>query len=159
MFHNLLKTHITSYMILKIPVLIKTWATTNSNDSTGHPRVHDTVQVLFEWLVVEGGERMVGGGDVQIQPHRPLCLACTSWNMVWHSSMYSSYKLSRRVAAAICSWRAGTSNATAQLIVQAQCWKGTQVFPRYGFLKVITLYPDKKKMWSLNKTHSLLLYL
>lgn len=96
----------------------------------------------WSWM---GGERMVGGGDVQIQPHRPLCLACTSWNMVWHSSMYSSYKLSRRVAAAICSWRAGTSNATAQLIVQAQCWKGTQVFPRYGFLKVITLYPKKKE--------------
>ena len=38
-----------------------------------------------------------------------------------------------------CSLRAGTSISLAQARLHAQCWKGTQVLPRYGFLKVNTL--------------------
>jgi hypothetical protein len=34
--------------------------------------------------------------------------------------------------------------ASAQDREHAQCWNGTHVLPRYGFLKVNTLYPDIK---------------
>ncbi len=56
--------------------------------------------------------------------------------------MYLSYWRSSSLAAAICSCLAGISMLCAHWIEHAQCWNGTHVLPRYGFLNVITLYPE-----------------
>lgn len=67
-------------------------------------------------------------------------------NCLWQSIIYCSYMLSNIHAAFICSCLAGTSNALAQSREHVQCMNGTHVLPRYGFLKVITLYPGKENI-------------